>query len=124
MTEDGSSRQSFSVTLHSPKRASQALELPVDPARTYTWVPAEVAAALGLERVGTCAILTDRGRVITRSLAQVTAEHGGVRRAVTVVVAEDGDLAAVGVTTLEAFGLVFNDQLNELRPVDLLALET
>jgi hypothetical protein len=101
---------------------SIAVELDADPARTYTWIPLEVAAFLGLRRLGVCSLENSAGRLVTRALAEVVLEHGGRLWPSTVVLCEPGDAPAVGALTLEAFGLAAAQEARGAdRPVELLA---
>ena len=111
------------LVVHS-RIATATMDLPVDPSRTYTWIPIDVAAALGLRRFGVCSLLNGHGRLVSRALAEVDLEVDGERRPATVVLCEAGDEGAVGALTLDAFDLALDVATGQVRrarsPVELL----
>jgi len=106
--------------VHSESGAAATLDLPVDPTRTYTWIPVDVALAIGLRRIGVCSVLNEQGRVVTRALAEVHLEFEGRRRPATVVLCEVGDHAALGALALEAFDLALDPRSGGVRPAETL----
>jgi predicted aspartyl protease len=111
--EDGG-RAKARLVVHS-NIATATLDLPVDPARTYTWIPVDIAAALGLRRLGVCTLVNGHGRLVTRALAEVDLEIDGERRPATVVLCEAGDEGAIGALTLDAFDLAMDTANGPVR---------
>jgi len=119
----GSAGPMLRLTVRSLEGRAMEIALPVDETRTYTWLPLDLAAQLGLRRSGTCTMTNVRGRVVTRALAEVTLAADGVSRPVTVVLCEPGDPPAWGVTSLELLGLSVDAGGEVRRSDDLLGLE-
>jgi len=111
------------LTVRSLQGRVMEIALPVDESRTYSWLPLDLAAQLGLRRSGTCTMSTSRGRIVSRALAQVILEADGVSRPATVVLCEPGDPPAWGVTSLELLGLSVDSGGEVRRSDDLLGLE-
>src|SRR3989304_1076360 len=84
------------VIVHSESGAAATLDLPVDPTRTYTWIPVDVALAIGLRRIGVCSVLNEQGRGVTRALA------------------------GLGALALEAFDLGLYPRSGGVRPAETL----
>jgi len=115
MTEvEEGGRAKARLVVHS-NTATATLDLPVDPARTYTWVPLDIAAALGLRRHGVCSLVNGHGRLVTRALAEVELEFEGVRRPATVVLCEAGDQGTIGALTLDMFDLAVDAITGRVR---------
>ena len=52
-------------------------------------------------------------------MGSVEVEYKGLRGGATVIFGDEGDFPLLGVTALEAFGLIFDPLHQELKPVTL-----
>jgi len=94
---------------------SVELEALADTGATFTKIPKDAAAKLGLEvKYETPVELANR-RVITRHLALADIEIEGVRRPVLLAVAENEETSLLGYTTLEALGFKVNPLTRKLE---------
>lgn len=94
---------------------SVELEALADAGATFTKIPKDTAAKLGLElRYEARVELADR-RVITRRLALAEMEIEGVRRPALIAVAENEEGPLLGYTTLEALGFKVNPLTRKLE---------
>ena len=91
------------------------LETLADTGATFTKVPKDAVAKLGLEAKYEAPIELADGRIITRWLALAEIEIEGVRRPVLVAIAENEERPLLGYTTLEALGLKVNPLTRKLE---------
>jgi clan AA aspartic protease len=91
------------------------VEALADTGATFTKIPKDAAAKLGLEvKYQTPIELADR-RIITRRLALAEIEIEGVRRPALVAVAGNEETPLLGYTTLEALGFKVNPLTRKLE---------
>ncbi|MBI2320966.1 MAG: hypothetical protein HYU88_02435 [Chloroflexi bacterium] len=94
----------------------------VDAGSTYTWVPRDVLAALGIRPIERFPFLLADGRAIERDIAETRVRLNGRVRTTLVVFGDEGSMALLGVVTLEQFGLGVDPVKRVLTPVPGLAL--
>ena len=96
------------------------MEFIVDSGATFTVVPKKVLEELDIKPRSTRTFVLANGEKFERSLGNAEVEYKGARGAATVFFGEDGDFPLLGVTTLEALGLIFDALHQELKPALLL----
>lgn len=94
----------------------------IDTGAQYSLLPDEIWRKLGLARVRTAAFHLADGTRIDRAVSECLMElpeiDGETPRGHTpVILGEPGDVALLGVVTLENLGLVFNPFDRSLRPM-------
>lgn len=83
----------------------ETVEALVDTGASYTWVPANTLAQLGVRPQFRREFITADSRVIERDMAVTMARWDGQALPTLVVFGEDGSLPLLGGYTLEGFGL-------------------
>lgn len=86
-------------------RQWETIEALVDTGASYTWVPADVLARLGVAPQFRREFVTADGRVIDRSVAVTMARWDGQALPTLVLFGDDGSLPLLGAYTLDGFGL-------------------
>ncbi len=102
----------------------ETVEAVVDTGSTYTWVPKDVLARLGVESEFQQEFETADGRVIKRDVAETRVRLDGQARTTLVVVGDEGSNPLMGAYTFEGFGLGVDPLARRLVPVRGLALKT
>ena len=112
------------VTVASPAEHEkrEPIELLVDTGATFTVLPNDVWQRLALEGEVTRRLRTADGRVLEREQGLAYIEINGSRGTVPVVQGNEGDIAVLGVTSLEILGLAFDPVRGELIPSEHLYL--
>lgn len=112
------------VTVASPAEHEkrEPIELLVDTGATFTVLPNDVWQRLALQGEFTRRLRTADGRVLEREQGLAYIEINGSRGTVPVVQGSEGDIAVLGVTSLEILGLAFDPVRGELIPSDHLYL--
>ena len=100
----------------------ETVEAVVDTGSTYTWVPKDVLARLGVEGEFQQEFETADGRVIKRDVAETRVRLDGQARTTLVVFGDEGSKPLLGAYTLEGFGLAVDPLGRRLVPVRGLAL--
>ncbi|MDQ7850547.1 MAG: retroviral-like aspartic protease family protein [Armatimonadota bacterium] len=100
----------------------ETVEAVVDTGASYTWVPREVLARLGIQPQFRREFLTADGRVIEREMAVAMARWNSQVLPTLVVFADAGSQPLLGAYTLEGFGLAPDPLARRLIPVRGLAL--
>jgi predicted aspartyl protease len=103
------------LTIHGPHGIRQ-IEGLADTVATFTKIPGAIAAELGIEARFETPVELGDGRTVTRKLALVDVEIGGVRRPVLVALAENGEQSLIGYTTLEVLGFKVDTVRHVLEP--------
>jgi aspartyl protease family protein len=98
----------------------QDLEFIVDSGATFTVVPREILEKLDIKPRSTRTFVLANGEKFERSLGNAEVEYKGARGAASVIFGEKGDFPLLGVTTLEALGLIFDALRQELKPALML----
>ncbi len=100
----------------------EAIEAMVDTGATYTWVPRDVLARLGVEPEFRRQFITADGRAIERDMAETRVRYDGQERTTMVVFGDDGSMPLLGAYTLEGLGLAADPVGKRLIPVPGYAL--
>ena len=95
----------------------EALELLVDTAATYTWVPRSILERLGVPPAFRFPFILADGRRIEREMAETRVRLDGQSRTTLVVFGDEGTLPLLGAYTLEGFGLAADPVNRRLIPV-------
>jgi predicted aspartyl protease len=103
-------------------KGQRSLTLLIDTGAQYSLLPHDVWTALGLEPTRTRRFHLADGTAIERRISECLIElpevAGELPRGHTpVILGEPGDVALLGVVTLENLGLVFNPFDRSLRPM-------
>ena len=103
-------------------RGQRSVTFLIDTGARYSLLPHDVWTALGLEPVRTRAFHLADGTRIERQISECVIELPPVgdetpRGHSPVILGEPGDVALLGVVTLENLGLVFNPFDRSLRPI-------
>ena len=102
----------------------EAVEAMVDTGATYTWVPRDVLARLGVHPAFRQQSVTADGRRLERELAETKVRLDGQERTTLVVFGDEGSVSLLGAYTLEGFGLAADPVGKRLIPVPGYALQT
>ena len=95
------------------------LEFLVDSGAIYTVVPKKILRQLGIRSHSKRPFILANGEKIERRIGNIAVEYKDLRGASPVMFGEEGDMPLLGVTTLEALGLIFDPLRRELKPVAL-----
>ena len=101
----------------------ETIEAMVDTGSTYTWVPSDVLAKLGVQATFRRQFLTADGRTIERDMAETKLRLNGQERTTTVVFGDEGSIPLLGAYILEGFGLAVDPLGKRLIPVPGYALK-
>jgi clan AA aspartic protease len=96
------------------------LEFSVDSGATLTVVPKKILEELDIKPRSSRTFFLANGERFERSLGNAEVEYQGARGAASVIFGEEGDFPLLGVTTLEALGLIFDALRQELKPALML----
>ncbi len=99
------------------------MEFIVDSGASFTVVPKEILKELDIKSRSKRSFLLANGEKFERSMGTVEVEYKGARGGATVIFGEEGDFPLLGVTTLEALGLIFDALRQELKPALMLMAE-
>jgi predicted aspartyl protease len=105
----------------SPARVEE-LDVLVDTGAAYSWVSRARLEPLGIRPVRRMQFRTIEGHMIERDLAPVFVATGGFTGGDNVVLAEAGDMEALGSHTLESLGVTVDPVSKKLVPTVGLAL--
>ena len=100
-----------------PRGDAVTLRFLIDTGAQYSLLPNEVWRALGLASTRTLAFNLADGTRIDRAVSECRISVEGVDGHSPVILGEPGDVALLGVVTLENLGLVFNPFDRSLRPM-------
>lgn len=95
------------------------MEFLVDSGAIYTVVPKKVLRELGISPHSKRSFLLANGEKLDRQMGTVDVLYRNRRGAATVIFGEKGDFALLGVTALEALGLIFDPMRRKLKSVVL-----
>ena len=101
----------------------ETIEAIVDTGSTYTWVPKDALARLGVEPQSKREFETADGRVIERDVGRTWIRIDGKSEITLVVFGDEGSTPLLGAYTLEGFGLAADPLGRRLVPVRGLALK-
>jgi aspartyl protease family protein len=110
-----------SVVLTNPYDATKSAveEGLVDTGATRSVIPARLAEALGLQRVGHARVRTASGEE-ELPLSWAFVEIAGKKDVSSLLISDKIDRVLIGVVTLEAMGLAVDPTSGELKEVELL----
>lgn len=94
----------------------------VDTGATYTWIPRQLLAGLGVASRGSRRFLLADGRLIERDIAVVTLKLDGQILPTVCVVGDERSKPLLGAVTLEEFGLAADPVNRRLVPIPELYL--
>ena len=94
----------------------------VEGGASYTWLPADLLARLGVAPQFRREFLLADGRIIERDLAVTLARWDGQTLPTLVVFGDEGSMPLLGAYTLEGFGLAADPLNRRLVPVRGLAM--
>lgn len=95
------------------------MEFLIDSGAMYSCVPAKTLKQLGIKPHSQREFFLANGEVIRRKMGTAAFEYHDLRGDSLVMFGEEGDLALLGVTTLETFGYVLDPLRGELKSIPL-----
>jgi len=95
------------------------VEFLVDSGAVYTVVPQRILKKIGIRPHSKRSFFLANGEKIERRVGDIAARYLELRGASPVLFGETGDLPLLGVTTLEALGLIFDPLRRQLKPLAL-----
>ena len=104
-----------------PKKIKEC-EFLVDSGAIYSVVPKDVLKNLGIKATSLQEFILANGEVITRPIGNAYFKYQGKIRAAPVVFGDKG-VFLLGVTTIEAFGLILDPFRRELRPLPMVLMK-
>ena len=114
----------LNVIAKNPKdeaRATDKIEVLVDTGSELTWLPEALLLAVGIGQRRRRTFTTATGVPVERSVGYAVLEADGYETVDEVVFGEPGDLALLGVRTLEGFGVVVDPLGHRLVAVSTIA---
>ena len=90
-------------------KISQPVELLVDNGSELTWLPKDVLAAIEVKPLRKRDVTTATKQLVTRETGYAIVSAEGLETVDEVVFAEPGDMALLGVRTLEGFGVMVDN---------------
>ena len=103
-------------------RRWESLEALVDTGASYTWIPRDILARLGVTPEERWELDIAGGQVIERDVAETMARYEGETRTTIVVFGEEASLPLLGAYTLEGFRLAADPVNRRLVRVRSLAM--
>lgn len=92
------------------------VEFIIDSGAAYSVIPRAVLESIGIAPHSTRRFYLADGRGIDREMGFALFDYLGERTATSVIFGEEGDVALMGITTIEGFGFTFDPIRRELRP--------
>jgi clan AA aspartic protease len=92
----------------------------IDSGAVYSLVPGKILDELGIEPYKTVEFVLADGTKISRKVGDAYFEYNNEGGSAPVIYGESQDEALLGITTLEALGLVLNPFTRTLHPMRLL----
>ena len=110
------------ATVGNPAEPSRRCEVEflVDSGATYSLIPQEILASLGIESHSVREFVLGNGEIVRRRMGTALFEYRGERGDSLVMFGEPGDAALMGATTLEGFGFILDPFRRELKPLPML----
>jgi clan AA aspartic protease len=97
-------------------------EFLVDSGAVYSVVPRGILKSLGIKPTSSEEFILADGEIIKRRMGNAYFEYQGKVRAAPVVFGDKG-IFLLGVTTIEAFGLILDPIRRELRPLPMVLMK-
>jgi aspartyl protease family protein len=112
----------LTVRIANPTDPSQYrdVEFIVDSGAVFTVAPKKVLKEIGIKPRSKRTFILANGEKFERRVGTAEFEYKGARGGASVVFGEEGDFPLLGVTTLEALGLIFDALHQELKPALML----
>jgi len=110
----------FKVKDSRKSTSERNVDFMIDSGAVYSLVPGNVLDELGIEPYKVVEFSLADGTKISRKVGDAYFEYGGEGGAAPVIYGEPEDSALLGVTTLEALGLVLNPFTRTLHPMRML----
>jgi clan AA aspartic protease len=110
----------FKVKESRKSTTEEKVDFMIDSGAVYSLVPGKVLDALGIEPYKTVEFALADGTKISRKVGDAYFEYNNEGGSAPVIYGEQNDTALLGVTTLEALGLVLNPFTRTLHPMKLL----
>ena len=109
-------------TVSGPTGESREVEFLIDSGATYSVLPDDVWQELELRPKWEIKLSMADGTPIRRQVSECHIDMVGKDAHTPVVLGEPGDVALLGVVTLEVLGLVFHPLRRELQPMRMLLM--
>ena len=103
-----------------PKK-SEECEFLVDSGAVYSVVPQNILKKLGIKPTSSEEFILANGAVVKKSLANAYFEYKGKIRAAPVVFGDKG-VFLLGVTTIEALGMILDPIRRQLKPLPMVLM--
>lgn len=103
-----------------PKKRKE-FEFLVDSGAVYSVVPQDELKRLGIKPTSFQEFILANGEIIKKPIGNAYFEYQGKVRAVPVVFGEK-DIFLLGVTTIEAFGMILDPIRRELKPLPMVLM--
>ncbi|HYV94676.1 MAG TPA: hypothetical protein VE978_23075 [Chitinophagales bacterium] len=110
----------FTVKKNRDSKKKKQVEFLIDSGAVYSLVPSPILKELGLKPYRRETFSLADGTSIERQAGDAYFEYKGSGAPAPVIFGEEGDETLLGVTTLEAIGLVYNPYTRELYPMRML----
>ena len=110
----------LTVREHRKSERSAQVEFLVDSGAVYSLVPGKILDELEIEPYKTVEFSLADGTKISRKVGDAYFEYQNEGGAAPVIYGEEGDSPLLGVTTLEAIGLVLNPFTRTLHPMRMI----
>lgn len=111
----------LTVREHRKSEKFAAVAFLVDSGAVYSLVPGKILDDLEIEPYKEMSFSLADGTTIKRKISSAYFEFEGEGGPAPVIYGEEGDMALLGVTTLESIGLVLNPFTRTLHPMRMLA---
>lgn len=112
------------VTVINPVNPSlkEDVELIADTGSVLPWIPRKTLERIGIKPEGKKVFKTIEGKSVERETSFARIKYKESETVVEVVMAEEGDIAVLGVVALESMGYRVNPVTGQLEYVGLLAV--
>ncbi|MCL0091671.1 hypothetical protein M1N59_00145 [Dehalococcoidales bacterium] len=112
------------VQVYNPTDLTRAkeVELLVDSGALFTAIPGALLEELGLRPVTRRKLRVFGGSIVERNIGVGVIEYKEACSGAPIVFGEEGDIAVLGITALEALGYQLDPVTKELKPVELLMI--
>lgn len=112
----------FTVKQSRTSAKGKVVEFMIDSGAVYSLVPGKILDELEIEAYRTVDFSLADGTKISRKVGDAYFEYNNEGGAAPVIYGEEGDSPLLGVTTLEAIGLVLNPFTRTLHPMRMLMM--
>ncbi len=103
-----------------PERYKEC-EFLVDSGALYSVVDEGILKELGIEPIDTQKFRLANGEIVEKALGNACFEYEGKRRCAPVIFGDEG-IFLLGITTIEAFGMIFDPIRRELKPLPMILM--